>query len=155
MSIKIQINSLDALERLIGGEAEMEINIRNSVVQQFTESHLKRLATADLMKTTAIAVTNEIKEEFFKTIKTNQWGNKQTIFSPVVKDQLKKVLMTLARRELDVVVRDALDEIKTKENIKERIGYAADYITDILTDKNIEERLNKMVDARLKTKLGL
>ena len=155
MSIKIQINSLEALERLIGGEAEMEVSIRNSVVQQFSETHLKSLVNSSLMKDTANAVANEIKAEFFETITTNQWGNKQTLFSPAVKEKLKNSLMMAARRELAVVVNEALEEVKHKEYIKERLVYAAEYITDTLTDRNIEERLNKMVDARLKAKLGL
>ena len=44
MSTKIQINSLDALERLIGGDTELEIEVRNSVIQKFAEKHLKPLA---------------------------------------------------------------------------------------------------------------
>lgn len=38
--MKIQINSLEALERLIGGDTELEIDIRNSIVHKFTQKHL-------------------------------------------------------------------------------------------------------------------
>jgi hypothetical protein len=37
MSVKIQINSLEALERLIGNDNNLEIDIRNSIVQNFTK----------------------------------------------------------------------------------------------------------------------
>ena len=42
-SVTIQINSLEALERLIGNDAELEINIRNAIVQKFTKKHLKAI----------------------------------------------------------------------------------------------------------------
>ena len=41
--MKIQINSLEALERLIGGDTQVEIEIRNSIVQEFTKKYLKSL----------------------------------------------------------------------------------------------------------------
>ncbi len=41
MSVKIQINSLEALERLLGGDTTLEVEIRQSVVQQFAKAHLK------------------------------------------------------------------------------------------------------------------
>ena len=41
MSTKIQINSLEALERLIGGDTELEIEVRNSIVQEFAKKYLK------------------------------------------------------------------------------------------------------------------
>jgi hypothetical protein len=45
MSIKLQINSLDALERLIGGDNEVELELRNWVVQAFAKKHLKIAAS--------------------------------------------------------------------------------------------------------------
>ena len=37
--IVLQINSLKALERLIGGDSELEIGVRNSIVQEFSKKH--------------------------------------------------------------------------------------------------------------------
>ncbi len=42
--LTIQINSLEALERLIGGDSQVEIDVRNNIVQAFAEKHLKALA---------------------------------------------------------------------------------------------------------------
>ena len=39
--VKIQINSLEALERLIGGDPSLEFDIRNNVAQKFAAKHLK------------------------------------------------------------------------------------------------------------------
>lgn len=40
----IQINNLEALERLIGGDSEVEIEIRNNIVQNFAKKHLKNIS---------------------------------------------------------------------------------------------------------------
>lgn len=50
--MKIQINSLAALERLIGGDTDVEIEIRNSIVQEFAKKHLKCIANKvdDMLK---------------------------------------------------------------------------------------------------------
>ena len=39
--VVLQINSIDVIERLIGGDSEVEVDIRNNVVQRFAEKHLK------------------------------------------------------------------------------------------------------------------
>ena len=48
MSIKLQINSKAALERLSGGDTELEMEIRNNSVQEFTSKRLKGLINAEL-----------------------------------------------------------------------------------------------------------
>lgn len=48
--LKIQINNLEALERLIGGDSEIEIEIRNNIVQEFSKKHLKAIAESSVMK---------------------------------------------------------------------------------------------------------
>lgn len=47
---KIQINSLEALERLIGGDSELEFEIRNNVAQDFAKKHLKAVALNEVVQ---------------------------------------------------------------------------------------------------------
>jgi len=86
MSIKIQINSLEALERLIGGDNELELQIRTSIVHEFTNKHLKSLATSKLMKDTENAIMNEIENQFFDLLKV-EYG----ILKSVSKIRLEKI----------------------------------------------------------------
>lgn len=44
--ITLQINSAAALERLIGGDNEMEVALRRSIVAEFIKNHLDALAKA-------------------------------------------------------------------------------------------------------------
>lgn len=64
----IQINSLEALERLIGGSTQAEIDIRNAVVQSFTDKHLKPLAQAPDMKALAQSLSTAAKFSIEKLV---------------------------------------------------------------------------------------
>ena len=48
MAIKIQINSLEALERLIGGDTELELELRKSCVYEFAKRHLKHIGEEEI-----------------------------------------------------------------------------------------------------------
>lgn len=151
--MKIQINSLQALERLIGNDNQLEIDIRNSVVQDFTKKHLKSLVTTNLMLDIAETVKNEIRSEFFEIV-TSGYSSK-AVFKSDTLDQLKSDLHTAARRELTDIVNDIIAEYSVDTTIKDKLTIAAQEISDQLTSKNLEARLNRMVDQRLKEKLGL
>ena len=108
MSIKIQINSVEALERLIGGDNQMEIEIRSSIVQEFTKRHLKDLANSELLNKTAKALETELKESFFN-IKTLNYKT-VTLFRPEIIDRLRGDLHHKANSELRKVVDDLINE---------------------------------------------
>lgn len=65
MSTKIQINSLEALERLIGGDTELEIEVRNSIVQEFAKKYLKGIINEELM---TVAVNRAKKKEAYEDV---------------------------------------------------------------------------------------
>lgn len=155
MSTKIQINSLEALERLIGNDNELEIEIRNSIVAEFAKKHLKSLATTDLVSNAAAAVQNEIKEEFFETVKTSHWGSGTVIFKKEILNELKESLKAEARVILNQVVSEAIEETKTYETVQTRLSEASNWIINQLASEKLEAKLDRMVDARLKERLGL
>lgn len=152
MGTTIQINSLEALERLIGGDSETEISIRNSVVQEFYKKHLKGIADTDIMRKTENAMQNTIKEMFFENLAT---ARGQVIFKKPVLDKLKDDLAVSANQALTNVVSEAVKEMKAYEIINERLTLCVDHIIDQLSEKVLERRLEQMVDKRLKEKLNI
>ena len=156
MSVKLQINSLEALERLIGGDTELEIDIRQSVVQNFTMKHLGKLANEEMIKKSSSAIINEIHRTFFDTIKGTGWNSSdRTVFKKEVLDELKQSLDIQARQTLNKVVSEAIDETKAQEKVNLALNRAVDYIVDTLTDANLDARLDRMVNAKLKERLGI
>lgn len=152
MAIKIQINSLEALERLIGGDSEVEIDLRNSVVQDFAKKHLKVLATAQLIQTTGKAVADEFTKDFFE-LEKGSWG--KFIMTPKTREILKEQVQSSVESEIREIVREMLDISKTKEQIKKALENAEKWILEDLAKENLAHRLNRMVEARLKEKLGI
>ena len=157
MSVKLQINSLQALERLIGGDSELEFEIRQSVVENFAKKHLTTIANSELIRTADAAVKNHIRSTFFDTVKSgNGWGSsEQIVFKKEYLDKLKDSLTYQAKQTLTKVVDDAIEEYKTKEKIDAALDTATNYIVNTLTESNLTARLNRMVDAKLKERLGL
>ena len=66
----VQINSLEALEKLIGGDSDVEVKIRNSVVQNFTKKYLKSIAHELCCKISddyiLNLVENNVRDELYK-----------------------------------------------------------------------------------------
>lgn len=155
MSFKIQINSLEALERLIGGDTEVEIEIRNNIVQEFTTKHLKGLVNSDLIAKTERSIKEAIRDMFFNEVKTSTWGSSKTVFNEEILNELRKELSIKARDEMSVIVSDRINELKSIKEVDKRLNEAADYITDRLTEKALDERLDRLVQKRLKEKLGM
>jgi hypothetical protein len=72
--MKIQINSLEALERLIGGDTEVELEIRNNIVQEFAKKNLKALVNEGTITAVATEIENKLKRDASSII-TAKFGN--------------------------------------------------------------------------------
>ncbi len=57
-STTLQINSLDALERLLGGDTELEVSMRQGVASAFAVRYLTGVITPEMQK----AVTDEVAQ---------------------------------------------------------------------------------------------
>lgn len=155
MSTKIQINSLEALERLIGNDNELEIQVRNSIVQEFTYKHLKAIANSDLIQLAVKAIHEEIKLEFFTNVKVGAFGGIKTVFKEEYLKPLREDLRIEAKTVFKEVIAEVVEEQKTLVNIQERLQVASTDIADRLTDIVLTNKLDKLVDAKIKEKLNL
>lgn len=153
MGIKIQINSVDALERLIGNDNDVEIELSGSIVQEFTKRHLKSLVDEGMLYKASAAIQGEIEKEFFTSEKIGY--NNRLVFKANVLDDFKEKIKSYSA----TILRETFDEMLgitlTKELIEERLNIAADDIIGRLSDENLSKRLDRMVDQRLKERLGL
>ena len=71
--VKIQINSLEALERLIGGDTSMEVELRASIVQDFAKRHLKSIAADEVAKV-EVGLKEQITKEYSAAVtRATKW----------------------------------------------------------------------------------
>ena len=153
MSVKIQINSLAALEKLIGNDNELEIEVRRSVVNDFAKKHLKNIADETIVSKAAVAVKNEVENQFFDVVQ--QGWYEHIVFKPDVIEKLKGDLKVAVDSQLSSLVALAVDEQKSLKTIEARIDRAVKFIDSQLSEEKLEQRLDFLVEKRLKERLGL
>lgn len=154
--LTIQINNLEALERLIGGDSEVEIEIRNSVIQNFAEKHLKPLANSPAITSTLSsikdAIQNEIKKQCEAQIATftaDYYGRTSDVkLRPEIKAEIDRQVRLMTDSTIQKSVEEATktwaDETRIKKSIESRFEC---YTLDVINTE-IRTRLEK-----LKTKL--
>lgn len=120
-NLTLQINSLEALERLIGNDSATEVEIRNSVVQKFAEKHLKPIA--DTVLSRIDDAVKQLVAEDIVTYKKDGWKS-----SVVLKDEYKALI---------------------QEEISKKIGSEIEASCAFATQKFIET-LDDVVDKRVK-----
>ena len=150
--MKIQINSLAALERLIGGDSDIEIDIRNSVVQAFSKKHLKNIA----LKLTQDGLDASVKSFL---IHQNFIATKPYNSEIILGDKGKALLDEHFKASIEVKIKNkvetAISNSEAWKNMQKHLDMASNAIIDGLTDANLKQRLDAMVDEKIKQRLGL
>jgi hypothetical protein len=134
MSTKIQINSLEALERLIGGDTELEIELRNTVVQEFSKKHLKCIAR-DKMLEYGPKVKEYVQAEIAKVVKQWKTYNKDYALAPSTCLEIQRYVDQLVKNEL-----------LNQEFIQSQLGDLESKLFNI-----INKRVEELVTLKVKT----
>ena len=140
-----------ALERLLGGDETLEIELKTNIANQFAEKHLKSLVSSQLLLATKGKVESMVKEE----ITGNAGGWNISAISPKYQDlilfTLKTALMTLIEAE----VKKVLDSGHYKELVDTFVQKEASRIANEWTSGDIEKRIQAAADEKIRTKLGI
>ncbi|AFF28277.1 gp279 [Sphingomonas phage PAU] len=152
MSIKIQINSVEALERLIGGDTQIEIDIRNNIVQEFAKRHLKDIAESETFKGIESSIKNFMTDNFMTKMK---YGFNEYEFNEEVLKKFKSSLLIAGESSLLQAVRDVSEDINFKGRIEGMLNEAARNIEHQLSDAILSKKIDELVDKKIKQKLGL
>jgi hypothetical protein len=149
-TLTIQINNREALERLIGNDTQVEIDIRNSVVQKFAERHLKALANSEpvtsTLRTISESIINYGKQKVdaeVATFKKDYYNNITEVkLNPAIHAeidrQIKQKMDTFIFDTVQTAVKTWSDEIKVDERIEKRVAY--------FTDEYIREAVKKRIE---------
>ena len=152
MATTIQINNLDALERLIGGDSALEIELRNNIVQNFAQKHLKCLvntgALEDVKKSIISECTKRVEELVGKVI-TGTYRYDSHI-------QLNDAIKTAISSQVDTLIRDQVrgkieERFKAWENgaITKTINDRVDVLVKQTIEAGVKEKFEKMLKSAL------
>lgn len=148
---KIQLNSLEALERLIGGDTELEIEIRNSVVQKFAEKHLKPVAAEISLESVENRITEMAREKLEKDVATfkHRWGGTLTDLKlhPDIVKEIEKQVSILVSDTVRESVNAAIERWYSPEELKKRINSEIDYINKQTIRKAVKEKFQQLLDS--------
>lgn len=67
VGMKMQLDAA-ALERLLGGQTEIEVELRSAVVQAFAKQHLKAVASSDAFETFLATEAQATRHEFVRLV---------------------------------------------------------------------------------------
>lgn len=144
--MQIQINNLAALERLIGGDSKLEFEIRNNIVQNFANKHLKTLVNDQAFSKMMGEVKKAGEKEARKVMEerlgrfVNQ-GWKETF---ILNEEQKQVIVNSSKEgirfQVDQIIASTLESFpqeKIESLIEKRVG------------QEIERRINEGVKNKL------
>lgn len=133
---KITLNA-DALERLIGGNTEFELELRNSIVQQFVTKHLKALATSEVM--------HQAKQSIYADIGANL--KTYSLPDSTVRDTVNSKLKNLIDDYVNIAIKDFVDD-----QYKTIVDNLLTHI-DRRVHKEVSEAIPKNIDQIIKDRI--
>lgn len=153
--MKIQINSLAALERLIGDDKEMEFAVKDSIFNTFAKNYLKSVAHSEIMDALKKAVLYELEKGLNLVVeRTSSWAG----CTYKAKPELKEAIDKAAKEALDEMIKETVKEsmASVEKEVNQRVGYALDCICSKVAEVNIDrlvrERLSKMLNQTTQSK---
>lgn len=150
--VKVQLN-LPALERLIGGDSEMEVQLRHQVVREFSKHHLTALLKDETWKAADKALREEIAKQVVEVLGLNL---REQGWVPAYPSQLKNNIKQQIRDTCEQAVREAISKA-----IEERVEFLKNgLIAEITRQINqvvrteVIKGIRAELEAKLKTVLG-
>ena len=134
MSTKIQINSLAALERLIGNDNEIEIEIRNSIVQEFAKKHLKSIAH----ELDSGLLNKELKDA---VLKKDRWSTNMQFtdaFKGIIQKEMIEAYLSQKAREVVASSQDVY-----WESVNNKTSEILDRIENGVFEDRVKREVNK------------
>ena len=108
--MKIQINNLEALERLLGNDSEFEMEVRNSVAQNFAKKYLKSLIQGWDVKPFVNFIKSYIDDNYFTQSLGKVYLNTDVVdklklaisekFDSLINNYILRKLMNILKKDL-------------------------------------------------------
>lgn len=150
--MKVQINSLDALERLLGGDTTVEIELRGAIVQEFAKKHLKAVAKSEEVTNAIKGTQSEILRRADKflnesvgSFERNYLGNINNLkLHPTIEEKIKSKVHDVVEARVSAVVLEAIESKLTSEEIQKLVDRRMEYYTNDMVKTAVQKRLEAL-----------
>lgn len=146
VSVNVQINDLNGIANLIKNDPDLEIKIKNSVINGFCKNYLKGIFDDNIKTKLMYGITEELKNNdyFGLLVKDgNPWSNRM-VLSNNTKDRIRNFINIEAEEVINKYIKEKISEIQT--NLDETINY--------FINTKIGEIIDKKIDNVIKEKLA-
>lgn len=128
-----------ALERLISGDEELEIQMRHAAVEQIFKKHIAPLIATRSVQDVIANITALFKEEMKKYESKSDWW-----VTPQLTSTLKKSIEAEAEKVVLNLVKDAVAKFVTEERMEQIVKRVADMYTQEHIKGKIKTHLDRL-----------
>lgn len=150
--VRIALN-VPALERLLGGDSELEVHLRHQVAENFCRRHLKSLlkseAIQDVIKSFQADAIEEVQQNI-GTLRQETYGAHRKL---TLKPEFEEKLKALVQVNVDQIIASAMPAERLKDLIKQQTDYWSGYI-DRSIRRHIDVEIEKQVTAGIAARLA-
>jgi hypothetical protein len=142
--VKLQLDG-NALERIIGGDTKVEIEVRTSIVAEFVKKYLKGIANetivAQASRDAHLMASEAAKHAYAEIFDAKQYGKPITVaeaYKRAIELQVDKTFRKIANE----AVEKAYDDFR--EGLDGAIDRRIASLTSAVVDEKIKERLKRI-----------
>ena len=119
--MKLQLDN-EALERLIGGHTELEVELRNGIISTFAKKHLKGVLTQVQVEKFMLEVRKEtqidykaVLEKYFDGATGGLWAKPKINHSlqTLIKDTIEQEVSTIIHKKIDLELKHVMGNIES------------------------------------------
>lgn len=132
--------SAEALERLIGNDTQIEIEIRQQIADQFAKRYLKSLIETEGMRVIAKEMTDGLSLGYVVNNSNSQYRTK---------------IQELCRNFVDAECKKYLESSAVFDAMQKMVDRASEFVVANLQEAILTKRIDQLVDIKIKQRLGI
>lgn len=145
--VVLQINSIEALERILNGSEGLELQIKENIVQEFTKRYLKGIANEEIVKQASSKIKEEIEETLFGD--SNKYSFKLKELKPGYVKLIEETIESKIRFELLTTINDRIEVNTQYQKIDELITERINNLVNGITEQDVLNRVDEFLRKNL------
>jgi hypothetical protein len=148
--IKMSV-SLPALERLLGGDSQLEIDLRQQIAEQFAKKHVKALINAEALKSVTSTLSSAVTQTVKDQVGTVVYDYNKSVYTMRLTKQMEEAVSGIIKNIVNTSLLNLQSKIMLE--IQQKVEAMAESwkkrAEDLLTDK-----INKELDRLVHNEVG-
>ncbi len=145
--VVLQINSIEALERILNGSEGLELQIKENIVQEFTKRYLKGIANEEIVKQASSKIKEEIEETLFGD--SNKYSFRLKELKPEYVKLIEETIESKIRFELLTTINDRIEVNTQYQKIDELITERINNLVNGITEQDVLNRVDEFLRKNL------